>query len=166
MTRREAIQARRTLQNRKEKEQAIRKKLAPFVKGKRTAAYYPVNGEADIYTGHETEYYLPKTNPDCTLDFGRDKVAPGWMHIPEPAAGWISLNDLDVILVPVVQFQGTHRQGYGKGCYDRTLRHFHGLAIGIAFEVQEGTFPIHEWDVPLDMVITEHRIIWRKYNET
>lgn len=165
MTRQEAIQTRKSITGRKDKEQAIRRTLAPFVKDKRAAAYYPVNGEADVYTGNEADYYLPRTNPDYTLSFGRGNLKKGAFGIPEPDHEWIGLDQLDVILVPLVQFCGTHRQGYGKGCYDRTLRNFHGLTIGIAFEAQEGAFEVHDWDVPLDMVITEQRIIRRDYNE-
>ena len=163
MRRSEAIAIRKNITDRKTKERAIREKLAPFLEGKeRIAAYWPVNGEADVF---EEGFYLPKTMDDRSLRFGREDTTPGYMNIPEPKNAPFSVSDMDVILVPLVQFMGTHRQGYGQGCYDRTLKDADCLKIGIAFDEQEGEFDVHSWDVPLDMVITPGKIVTNAYNE-
>lgn len=71
----------------------------------------------------------------------------------------------EILIVPLVAFdvQGG-RLGYGGGFYDRTLELLRSkrptLAIGFAFDAQEAeALPLEATDQPLDMVITESRIL-------
>lgn len=148
--------------NRKEKEQAIRTRLAPFVKGKRTAAYHAVRGEADIYT---EGMLLPRTWKDGIMQFGTGNLIPGPFGIPEPHGEYCSPDSIEVILVPMVAFDGLDRLGYGGGYYDRYLKRTTALKIGIAFDEQETELDPAPWDVAMDMVITPTRIITAAYNE-
>jgi 5-formyltetrahydrofolate cyclo-ligase len=63
----------------------------------------------------------------------------------------------DCIIVPLLAYDGAkHRLGYGRGFYDRFLARTAGVTIGIAFGFQRvDTLPIDEYDVPLDIIITE-----------
>jgi 5-formyltetrahydrofolate cyclo-ligase len=72
-----------------------------------------------------------------------------------------------VVVVPGVVFdEKGYRTGYGAGFYDRfltTFRYTHAseaMFIALAFELQivEDTYP-EKHDVPVDMIITEKRII-------
>ena len=86
------------------------------------------------------------------------KKSKGPFSTIEPI-GMHEVKDLDVILVPIVGFFGTHRMGYGKGYYDRYLSKSSALKIGVAFDVQEVEFDVKPTDVKLDMIITESRIL-------
>jgi 5-formyltetrahydrofolate cyclo-ligase len=75
--------------------------------------------------GHLEHYLL--------LEETRLKVSK-W-GIPEPVdTKPVSLNDLHIILVPLISFDKKgHRIGYGKGYYDRFLKKFPGaLKIGVS----------------------------------
>ena len=72
----------------------------------------------------------------------------------------IEINDVlvGIIVLPLVGWdrQGT-RLGMGGGYYDRSLAGVSGpLLAGLAYSVQESTvLPRDQWDVPLDIVVTE-----------
>lgn len=76
-------------------------------------------------------------------------------------------SEAGLVIVPGVVFdEKGFRTGYGAGFYDRFLTAFRyshassALFIALAFELQivEDTFP-EKHDVPVDMIITEKRII-------
>ena len=70
-----------------------------------------------------------------------------------------------VVIVPLVAFDAKGgRLGYGGGFYDRTLQKLRAnktiLAIGFAFDAQEAAdVPQEPTDQPLDMIITQSRVI-------
>ncbi len=66
----------------------------------------------------------------------------------------------DIVLVPLLGFdEELNRIGYGKGYYDRFLKHVDSLKIGLAFENQKvPKIQKEDTDVPLDIVITEKEI--------
>ena len=69
----------------------------------------------------------------------------------------------DVVIVPLVACdENLNRVGFGKGYYDKFLKGKNCLKIGIChdFQVVEKIEP-NEWDIPLDIIITEKRIIRR-----
>ncbi len=73
------------------------------------------------------------------------------------------VNNVDVVIVPLVACdKNLNRIGFGKGFYDRFLRDRQCLKIGIChdFQVVDEIDP-KEWDVPLDIIITEKRILRR-----
>ena len=71
----------------------------------------------------------------------------------------------EILIVPLVAFDSKGgRLGYGGGFYDRTLELLRGkratMAIGFAFDAQEAKdLPLEPTDQPLDMLITESRIL-------
>ncbi len=73
--------------------------------------------------------------------------------------------DPEILIVPLVAFDAKGgRLGYGGGFYDRTLEGLRAkrptLAIGFAFDAQEAEhMPLEPTDQPLDMVITESRVL-------
>lgn len=79
--------------------------------------------------------------------------------ILEPV-GSHAIDDIDVAIVPLVAFDGLKRLGHGKGYYDRYLKEHDCFVIGLAFDCQcvEG-LECEDHDVPLDMLVTEKRII-------
>ena len=83
----------------------------------------------------------------------------GYMNILEPVSGH-DIVDVDVAIVPIVAFDGLKRVGHGKGYYDKFLASRNCLKIGVAFDCQEiRGIEFAGYDVPLDMIVTEKRII-------
>ena len=74
--------------------------------------------------------------------------------------------DIDVVLVPGLAFdQSGNRLGRGKGYYDRFLRRLlpGTVTIGLALEAMiRDTIPHDGDDYPVNMVVTESRVINRK----
>lgn len=82
----------------------------------------------------------------------------------EPVNGIeVPVNELDFIIVPMLGGdRNKNRIGYGKGFYDRFLSQANCPNIGLLFEdclVDE--IPVEAFDVPLDKLITEEKIIGR-----
>ena len=75
--------------------------------------------------------------------------------------GEIYNNDIDLIIVPGVSFdESFNRLGYGKGYYDKFLKNKNIFKLGICFEEQlVSNLPIDEWDIKVDMIITEKKIL-------
>lgn len=79
--------------------------------------------------------------------------------ILEPV-GSHAIDDVDVAIVPLVAFDGLKRLGHGKGYYDRYLKEHDCYVIGLAFDCQGvENLECEKHDIPLDMLITEKRII-------
>lgn len=94
--------------------------------------------------------------PDCAL-----KQGPFGAMIPEVD----DFLEPEILIVPLVAFDAQGgRLGYGGGFYDRTLEGLRNrrptLAIGFAFDAQEAEgLPLEETDQPLDMMVTESRVL-------
>jgi 5-formyltetrahydrofolate cyclo-ligase len=73
----------------------------------------------------------------------------------------ISIDEIDLIIVPGVAFDKFgNRLGHGKGYYDRLLKKANTTIIALAFEFQIiEKISTDEHDKPVDMIITEDRII-------
>lgn len=98
----------------------------------------------DMYAVMITPYTLFKTNK--------------W-GILEPVGGH-EVEDADVAVIPLVAFDGLNRVGHGGGYYDRYLESKDIFKIGIAFDCQQVTgIETEQFDVGLDMLVTERRII-------
>jgi 5-formyltetrahydrofolate cyclo-ligase len=71
--------------------------------------------------------------------------------------------DIDLVIVPGVAFDfRKYRIGYGAGFYDRFLKTTRPdcLKVGFSFEIQIiDNIPCGVYDIPMDMVITENRIL-------
>lgn len=66
-------------------------------------------------------------------------------------------NRYDVCIVPALSFDlKGFRLGYGKGYYDRFLKDFKGVKIGLCFdEFIKETLPTYDTDIAVDMIISE-----------
>jgi 5-formyltetrahydrofolate cyclo-ligase len=93
-----------------------------------------------------------------------DELHPGAFGIPEPptSSPTVPLAKSDVILVPVVAWDlRGHRVGYGKGYFDRELKsRGDAVCVGLAFEFQcRDPLPDTPADVPMDMIVTDQRVL-------
>ncbi len=150
-----------------------------FQKSQHIACYYPLSDEFNclpiiqaIWDANK-KCYLPRAKPDKTLDFVRYQanmtLQPNRYQILEPTdVDKIALDELDIVLFPLVGFDNQgNRLGMGSGYYDRTFEIMQNVnskkcyLIGLAYELQEvPALPQDPWDVALDGVLTEERVIF------
>lgn len=97
-------------------------------------------------------------------DISRDLI-PGYKGILEPDPSvleQIAPEAVDFAVIPGVAFdKHCNRMGYGAGYYDRFLPKLRPgcLKAGVAFDIQLAEqIPVDEFDIRLDMVITESKI--------
>lgn len=84
--------------------------------------------------------------------------------VMEPTTGTeVSPSTFDLVIVPMVGGdQHCNRIGYGKGFYDRFLQNVECPTVGLIFDVNIiEQVPTENFDVPLDKIITEKRILRR-----
>ena len=112
--------------------------------------------------------YVEKNNPILQLSEIKDfnDLEPKTYGILEPMEGKIKkfeINKLDMVIAPGVVFdKNGHRIGYGYGYYDRLLGKLGKKAtkIGLCYDFQLiDKIPEQKHDVPMDIIITEKRIV-------
>ncbi|NLK43817.1 MAG: 5-formyltetrahydrofolate cyclo-ligase [Tissierellia bacterium] len=98
------------------------------------------------------------------LDFSELEI--GFYDILTPKEEFIRFVDpstIDLILMPGVVFaKDGYRIGYGGGYYDRFLSKLDKkvMKIALAFDLQiVDTVPTESFDIPVDIIITEKRVI-------
>lgn len=73
-------------------------------------------------------------------------------------------SDIDISVTPIVAFDKMYRVGYGKGCYDRFFaKNPSVVKIGLAFDEQEFAFTPESNDIPLDIIVTQSRVLKRGF---
>lgn len=94
------------------------------------------------------------------------ELAPGTFGILEPKPEFVrpvDLDAVDLIFVPgIVWDRDGYRLGWGRGYFDRVLTKLppHVRSAGLAFNMQlVSRVPRDQFDVPVDMVVTESRVI-------
>lgn len=157
-------------------------RLPPFINSKRIACYLANDGEIDpiyiIQTAWQMrkQVYLPVLSPLQNKLYFAPVDDDSDMHsnrfgILEPAcnpADWVLPWQLDLMLLPLVAFdKAGNRLGMGGGFYDRSLAYLalrqrarKPRLIGLAHELQQTeTITVNSWDIPLEMIATEERVI-------
>ena len=133
--------------------------LPSFLASRAVVAYAPIDNEVD-----------PGAAVKATLAAGKavyyPRRAPDGLEFLELDGSPLSAGTEGVVfLVPGVAFDPRGvRLGRGAGCYDRALaRHPTALRDGLAYEMQVvPSLPEATWDVPMDAVVTEARVLVRK----
>lgn len=94
------------------------------------------------------------------------ELAPGTFGILEPKPESLhpeSLDAADLLFVPGIAWdKDGYRLGWGRGYFDRVLKNLpaHTRSAGLAFNLQlVNHIPRDQFDLPVDMVITESRVI-------
>ena len=150
--------------------------LAVLKTGQRIAAYLASPEEATIDAFIELAWQRQQSIFLPCIDDERGQMTFAQYHpdaplkknrfgLLEPAeqTDIAKASDLNYALVPLVAFDGHgNRLGMGGGYYDRFFAEPIGrpTVIGIAFSEQQTTVPLpcEQWDVPLNMVVTDMTI--------
>lgn len=93
------------------------------------------------------------------------ELTPDRMGILTPISNNQDPGPFDVAITPGVAFtEAGERLGYGRGYYDRWFAsHDVDTKVAIAFEEQiVDSVPTDEYDLPVDLIVTERRVIKRK----
>ena len=89
-------------------------------------------------------------------------LQPGELGIMTPASSQPYSREIDICITPGLGFTLTgKRLGFGRGYYDKWFStHRVGHKIALAYECQiVDELPVDENDIPVDMIVTEERII-------
>ena len=148
-----------------------------FKEAKLIHSYVSMNDRREVETqeliiemlGKGKRVVVPKTNFETsTLSHieinSFDDLEENKWGVLEPEYGQeISIENLELVIVPMVGGdEECNRIGYGEGFYDRFLENIACPKIGLIFEQNiVSDIPVEEFDIPLDAIITEQRIIHR-----
>jgi 5-formyltetrahydrofolate cyclo-ligase len=177
------LQKRKSLSKEKitEKSRLIRKNLyslEEFKKAKNILFYVSFGNEVgtrktikDLLAKKEKKVIVPyvlKNYPILQVSELKDFnwLEPKTFGIPEPKELYIrefSHKKLDLVIIPGIVFDKKgYRIGYGHGYYDRFLKTLNKNVkkVGLAFELQlVDEIPEEKHDVPVDIVVTEKRVL-------
>lgn len=152
----------------------ILKENFPWPELNRIALYRAIGGEVATVTveqwlrSQNKVLCFPRSNPEqCTIEMvamgPKDRWVSGPWNTFEPAAGRPETppSQMDLVLVPGVAFDRHGRRiGRGKGCYDRWLKNFAGIRVGLAhaFQLLE-EIPEEPFDEGVDFIVTPEGLI-------
>ena len=117
------------------------------------ASFMPINNEVEIKL--ENKMCYPKVEGNDLVFYIPESFKKGYFDILEPIGTKVDKNDIDIIIVPLLYFDKyNNRVGYGKGFYDRYLKDYKGITIGVAYDFQEvDKIDVKPTDVKLDYII-------------
>ena len=89
-----------------------------------------------------------------------DRLVRSRFGVDEPAEGAEITQFSDTVcIVPALRFDRKgYRLGWGGGFYDRFLKEYTGISVGICYEENCGEVPTDEFDIAVGTVITENGI--------
>ncbi|SNR66072.1 5-formyltetrahydrofolate cyclo-ligase [Desulfurobacterium atlanticum] len=134
--------------------------------------YYPHKGEVSLLSlfsflkDHGKRVLFPKVVGKEIIPIevsSLDELSKGFKGIFEPVFLSKSYKP-DVVFVPGIAFDlECYRLGYGGGFYDRFLSGKDYFKVGVCFDFQIiDRLPVEPFDVPVDVVVSEKRVIRRK----
>ena len=129
------------------------KKLDFYNKDLLIGLYMPIKNEIEVKLDNKACY--PKVIGNDLVFFIPDKFEAGCFGVLEPIGTKVDKNDIDIIIVPLLYFdKDNNRVGYGKGYYDRYLKDYKGITIGVGYDFQEADkIDIKPTDIKLNYII-------------
>ena len=142
-----------------------------FQKAHVILGYMPVKAEVDLrsllerYPGKS--WVLPRILPEenhtmCFHPYDPQRLTMHPFGMAEPAADLpvVSAQQIELALVPGLAFdRNGWRLGYGGGYYDRFLREFGGVSLGIVFDaLLLENLPRDRHDVPVQWLVSEEKL--------
>lgn len=160
--RKKALNLRKKFDSKKVSEIKIKKFLNLYDSSlQKIGLYYPIFNEIDLMPLIEllpnSSFYLPVTKEEISfVHYNKEtQLVPGPFHTFEPVGSIVSFAELDCILIPCVAIgKDNKRLGYGRGYYDRALKEYTGLKIGVCYdELCNWDINFDEYDLTLDKVL-------------
>jgi 5-formyltetrahydrofolate cyclo-ligase len=152
--------------------------LHEYVRARGIACYVSKDTEVDTRVlirhalDHDKRVLIPVVRKgEVDLFFSEIKnlgkeLAPGTFGILEPKSEFVrevSLDAVDIVFVPGIAWdRDGYRLGWGRGYFDRVIKRLpqHVKSVGLAFSLQLiNKIPRDQFDLPVDMVVTESRVI-------
>lgn len=148
-----------------------------FKRAKVLALYHPFQNEVETRAlfeaarreGKTVAYPAPSDKKEGSLvfygieDLADLKGGEGEFLRPVNKGGLkeLSLPEIDLMVIPGLAFDKRgNRLGRGKGFYDKTLKHFAGVRVGLAYSFQvTDHIPHAPWDETLHCLVTEEQFI-------
>jgi len=139
---------------------------------KRILCYAAMPDEVDLWTAIDSlaldgkEILLPRCRGkhiECVRFETREQLSQSPFGILEPQSGEaVEPHALDLALTPGRAFDVRgNRLGRGASFYDRFFSRFSGVKCGVAFDCQVfEKIPAEPHDIPVDMIVTEKRMIY------
>lgn len=93
-----------------------------------------------------------------------NNVKKGIYNIMEPVSNITPPNiDNTICIIPGISYDKNYnRLGYGGGYYDRFLKNYHGIKIGLCYdELLIDKIPTEKTDIPVDIIITNKKVLTR-----
>ncbi len=141
-------------------------KIYNFLKRYKTiASYIPCNNEINPNLVLDIKkLYFPKIKGDTMFAcMPKNGFIKGYKNIREPFSVYekIKTKNIDAIIVPGIAFDKSgNRIGYGKGFYDKFLKKFKGVKIGVTFDCCiVNRIESEKHDVTVDFIVSEKRNI-------
>jgi 5-formyltetrahydrofolate cyclo-ligase len=115
-----------------------------------------------------TRVVLPRVEGDHVVAIvyepGDEVTATSFGAMEPTGAEVVEPGDVDAVIVPGVAFDRSgHRVGYGGGFYDRFLPRTRAgvpsIAIAFAEQIVDEPVPRGAFDLPVDLIVTEHEVI-------
>lgn len=142
--------------------------LPEYCAAKNIFCYYSVKNEVRTHRiienarDEDKRVYLPQVFADGIMkavEFDGTKLVRGALDIPQPEDGEKILvqSESDIAIVPALAYRRDgYRLGQGGGYYDRFLKSWKGISVGICREEMiEENIPVLHYDLPVDILITE-----------
>lgn len=176
--RKSLIEKRKNIEKKSEKDEFIRENLICndlYLNAKQILFYASLDDEINIDECIVDALMLGKkvALPLCTDSEGNmkfyyisslDDLTYGHFGVREPdpkkCVEVLDFTD-SICIVPALAYSKKgYRLGYGKGYYDRFLKNYNSLSIGLCYnEFVLNDLPVGEFDIPVNFVITENSII-------
>ena len=119
--------------------------------------YWKSAGAVNIYESIGNEV----STKDIIIDASLTKVVYHPAEKPE-----YNSSEIDLVIVPGVVFDvNMARYGRGLGYYDRFLSKLSGvkvIALAYDFQVSKKKLKLDDWDIKMDYIITEKRVIQKQ----
>jgi 5-formyltetrahydrofolate cyclo-ligase len=129
-------------------------------------AFMPIKNEPSLSWAQIRNMGLdlcfPKVVNDELKFFRSTEFTAGTFNLQEPSSlDEVSSDKIKGLFIPGLVFDNRgQRLGRGKAFYDRYLKDFSGLKVGLTrsqFFIL-GPIPVNDWDVAMDFVVTENFI--------
>ncbi len=144
--------------------------LEEFQAAQNVLFFYPKGAELNMLSLCTTgkNFYLPRVEGEtlfvCPYDCNTE-LRLSEFNVQEPCSAPVDVQLIDFAIIPCLMAdKNGFRLGYGGGFYDRfipSLREDCVKVVPVASSLVSESLPVDDFDIPVDMVITEKGLVGR-----